>query len=753
MAFALMASTALGGALAMPVGALAQQPGQAGDAGRMEFTIPAQPLPSALDAFARQTGWQVGYASALATGRTSSAVNGTMTPARALETLLAGTGLGLRMAGPSTASIVATGDPAPAARPSAATGAMMLDPVTVSAAGHGSGIGQTLITQDDLDRKNPTDIRDVFAGEPSIRVGSSVPMSQKVYVNGVEETNLAVTVDGSRQNNKVFHHNGTTLIDPAFLKVVRVDAGVAPADAGPGALAGAIAYETKDARDLLEGDGVGAFVKSTLNTNGPSLTTSGAGYGRHQGFEALGYATYGKGGRFEAGNGETVRGTATDLVSGLGKVAMETEAGSRFQLSYEQVRDDASRPFRANIGAISGRPAWEPRVRDYRLDRKNAVFTFTETRPTELWDPKVVLAYGRSDVDTTIFTRPVGASTVPGSYPGGGETSSLNGKVENRFSLGFGSITAGADFYRDEGTYEDETYSVGERANNTGLYAQARVAPVDRLRLSTGLRGDRQVFEGTTGEDWTNSGVSYNASGEFDLHPEFLTAKAGYSHSWGGIPLAENFIMNTAWRYGARGPEPVTSDNVTAGLEARYQGVTAEGRVFRTDIDDARAARFAVASATQAHDVRSEGYEIGIGYAWNTGYVRAKYADIDVTINGQPADSDTGTYLATPMGRILTLGGAHAVADWNLTFGADLEIVLDYDDVLADQRPLEGYEVFNLFVEYQPSAYSNLLLRADIRNLFDETYADRATYGQEFGTVTPLYQPGRAFLFTASAQF
>ena len=43
------------------------------------------------------------------------------------------------------------------------------------------------------------------------------------------------------------------------------------------------------------------------------------------------------------------------------------------------------------------------------------------------------------------------------------------------FSFGFGTITAGADFYRDEGTYEDESFKATEKANNFGLYAQARM--------------------------------------------------------------------------------------------------------------------------------------------------------------------------------------------------------------------------------------------------------------------------------------
>lgn len=91
------------------------------------------------------------------------------------------------------------------------------------------------IENEDLTRTNPADLQDVFKTEPTISVGSSLAVSQKIYVGGVEENNLNVTIDGARQNNRIFHHTATTYIDPELLKAVRVDAGVAPADAGPGA--------------------------------------------------------------------------------------------------------------------------------------------------------------------------------------------------------------------------------------------------------------------------------------------------------------------------------------------------------------------------------------------------------------------------------------------------------------------------------------------------------------------------------------
>ena len=97
-----------------------------------------------------------------------------------------------------------------------------------------SGVNEVGVDGDDLETIEPDDLQDVFKNEPTVQVGSSLPISQKIYVQGIEENNLAVTIDGSRQNNKIFHHNATTYIDPVMLKQVRIDPGVAPADGGPG---------------------------------------------------------------------------------------------------------------------------------------------------------------------------------------------------------------------------------------------------------------------------------------------------------------------------------------------------------------------------------------------------------------------------------------------------------------------------------------------------------------------------------------
>ena len=59
----------------------------------------------------------------------------------------------------------------------------------------------------------------------------------------------------------------------------------------------------------------------------------------------------------------------------------------------------------------------------------------------------------------------------------------------------------------------------------------------------------------------------------------------------------------------------------------------------------------------------------------------------------------------------------------------------------------------NLFAEWVPESLPTVTLRAEVRNLFDEAYSARSTYGQDFVEVTPLMEPGRSFIVAAIARF
>ncbi|MEM8950064.1 MAG: TonB-dependent receptor [Pseudomonadota bacterium] len=599
------------------------------------------------------------------------------------------------------------------------------------------------IGQDDLERSNPLSLEDVFEGEATVQVGGGTAVSQKLYVNGIEDQNLAVTIDGARQNQRIFHHATTNLFDPALFKSVDVYPGPAPADAGPGALGGAIALETVDASDLLDdNDSLGAFATASYGTNGDPFVTGAALYGASGGFDGLGYVRYGEGDNYEDGDGREVLGTAVDLLSFLGKGGFESTDGHRFEASGERVIDDANRPFRANIGQIiGGRPV--PLTRGYEVDRETYTARYEQTKAQGLFDPELVLTYTESEVN------------VPDPFGSEGSAGGWNGKAQNTFRFGRHSVVAGVDFYREDANYEDpETPELTETIENVGLFAQARVEPLEQLALSFGLRSDWQDFEGVDGTDERTSGISGNVFAEYAV-TDNVSVQGGYSNVFGGITTAEPYIFNPDWEYSDL--DPVRAENISGDVVFNYRGFTASAGLFRTDFDDARNASFGGGPFIPI-DFRSEGFRLSAGYSWSDGFVRATFTDADVTLDGSSSDSFSLEDFAIPVGQTIGLEAAHRV-DTNFTFGASLEAALEYDDSEGDD--LEGeillayddYVVVDVYADMVLPKHQNVSLRLDVENLFDADYSTRATYGQEFESVIPLREPGRSIVLSAKIEF
>ncbi len=707
-----------------------------------DFSIQPQSLTTALDLFAAKTGISFAYGTEELASIASAGLSGNHTVEQGLKLLLGGTGISYRFTGATTVSLRA-------AVRSNADGAV-LEPIrVVDTPGRGVGLGRHPYAADgansieigpeDIARRNPVNLRDLYAGDSAISVGGGVPAAQKVYVNGIEETQLAVTIDGNRQNNKVFHHNGTNLIDPSLLKSVRIDPGVAPADAGPGALGGSIAYETADVADLLEpGRDYGGFATGSYETNGDTFINSLSAYGQSHGFEALGYFKWGIGDDYEDGAGNTLDGSETDLMSFLVKGGYESSTGHRLELSAQEYRDDAPRPYRANIGSLTNRPTQT--TRDYELKSKNYVLNYSLTNPTDLIDPVITLGFSEAEIN------------VPEPFGSEGRTGGWTGKIENDFRFAeVNVLTAGADFYHNWAKYEDpSTPELEEKATNYGLYAQFRTRPIDMLSISAGVRGDYQEFEGVGGQEFNNSGLSGNISAEV-FATDYLSFNAGYSNAWGGIDLQETYIFNPSWDYD--GIEPVRSNSYTAGLKLSHAGFFADAGIFKTEIEDAREATFR-GGPYIPFDFSSQGFTLGAGYNWGAGFVRVSYIDADVEIDGVAGDSDTLQYFGTPLGRVINLEAAHTVEQFELRVGGNVELALKNEDTVSQgYQALEAYEVVNLFAEHSPEFAEFLTLRIEANNLFDEDYADRTTYGQEFSNVAPMNEPGRSFMLYAKAKF
>lgn len=631
-------------------------------------------------------------------------------------------------------------------QPGAAEEPVVLDPVTIEGTQFDPN-SEVAVSAEDIERENPRDLKQLLQDDPAFAVAGGSAASQKFYLHGIDQNKLNVQIDGAQQKSNVWHHNGNIIINPMFLKAVRVDSAVSAADAGPGALGGTVRFETKDVVDLvLPGRTAGGFLSTGFDTNSRTINVTGAGYGIHNGFEALGILTREEGQDYRNGRGKDEPGTAADLVSGLGKLAYESPEGHRFQVSQEYVQDKGYRRLRPNLGFVN------PLFNYNEARRYTTTFRYLMTKPTDYYNPEVLFYYNQNDLD-----RPNGSYARP-SGDFNSSTKSVGGKVQNTFGFGMGSLTTGLDFVNTRAFVERFYFpdDVREESTNLGAYIQARLEPIELLRISTGLRVDHQWYKAVDGRELQNSGLSPNFSAEYFL-TKHLSLFGGYSYNFGGIELAETALFHARNYTYAYDLEATTAHNFRSGVRlVDYHGFSAEAAYFHTLMLDPVAYNFDNAVRINGDNLRSQGVDLTLRYDWENAFFSAKYTHADVRYGDRialPGDYNN----AIAVGDLFTISGAYTWQEYGLTLGASAEFALEVDDPALRAEgfyPIEGYNVVNAFLEWKPShqLLQNMTLRADIRNIFDEEYYSRGTYAQT-DMITPVYSPGRTLYLSANVKF
>ncbi|QPC42403.1 TonB-dependent receptor [Kaustia mangrovi] len=255
--------------------------------GSIGFSIPAQPLSSALDTFIRTTGWQISYPSALARGRRSSAVVGTMAPAQALQRLVAGTGLEVRIGAAGSAALV---DPGSLPATISDNGSTVLDAITVSS-GPGDVLADTpyetpgstaYISAEQIERVPPSSPGDMFDLTPGvIASGNRVGPSMNLNIRGMQgQDRVNVMVDGTRQSNNSYRgYQGSrneVYVDPDFLGGIEITEGPLGGAGGIGAMGGVVNMRTIEAGDIVrDGETYGVRIKGGLADNSISPPEAG----------------------------------------------------------------------------------------------------------------------------------------------------------------------------------------------------------------------------------------------------------------------------------------------------------------------------------------------------------------------------------------------------------------------------------------------------------------------------------------------
>jgi hemoglobin/transferrin/lactoferrin receptor protein len=352
-----------GGVQILPAQAAQDEAQLARPAGTYAFSIPRQPLVSALNEFSRVTGWQVGVSSQLTQGIVSPGVSGSLPADQALERLLNGSPLSARSLGGNSVVLEKR-----------VAGVLALNQITVSATRQAQDVSTVPNTvsvhdREELDRRNVNTIRDLVRYEPGVSVGGAGQRAGTTGYNirGIDDDRILTQVDGVEVPNSFFNgpHAQThrNYVDPEIVKRVEILRGPASALYGSSAIGGVVSYYTLGPQDIIKpGKDVGARLKTGYSSADDSWLTSATVAGRHNDFDALlhlsqrngheteSYGTTGGTGlsRTEA-NPEDVR--STNL---LAKLGWNYADGARLGLTYEKYKDDRDTDQQSAIGGPFG---------------------------------------------------------------------------------------------------------------------------------------------------------------------------------------------------------------------------------------------------------------------------------------------------------------------------------------------------------------------------------------------------------------
>ena len=205
--------------------------------------------------------------------------------------------------------------------------------------------GVSTVGEGELSRQQPASTAEILRRMPGVgATPSGDDSSVAVNIRGLQQMGrVVVTVDGARQDFwRVGHGSGSFYIDPDLLKQVTVIRGPSSNSYGSGGIGGVVAFETKDAADLLHDDeswSVTQRLRYGSNGEGWGTTTTAAGR-MGENVEALTSFNYRDSDPYKDGNGDKVRWTGERLASGLAKLNWRVAPGHELKLTAMRQQND-----------------------------------------------------------------------------------------------------------------------------------------------------------------------------------------------------------------------------------------------------------------------------------------------------------------------------------------------------------------------------------------------------------------------------
>jgi len=248
------------------------------------FDIAAQPLTTALSAFARQANLQLGLEAGLVDGLQAQALRGNFTQEQALQRLLGDASVSWKIDGQRSLILSRRGQ-ANAVQDDDLDDSQLLGPVTIKggqtsrltgdAAQVYTQVGSSVfISGETINRFRGSSPADILKGVPGVQTGDSRNGGAlDVNIRGVQgQSRVPVTIDGSQQAIDAYRGYGgmqqRSYIDPDLISSITVDKGPSLGADAAGAIGGMVKMKTLQPKDILkDGETVGVRLKGDISSN------------------------------------------------------------------------------------------------------------------------------------------------------------------------------------------------------------------------------------------------------------------------------------------------------------------------------------------------------------------------------------------------------------------------------------------------------------------------------------------------------
>jgi hemoglobin/transferrin/lactoferrin receptor protein len=612
----------------------------------------------------------------------------------------------------------------------------------------------SIIDTDSAGNTLARDMGDLFEFTPSVEVENGPRRSgQTISIRGFDDEAIITLIDNRRQNFESAH-DGRFFVDPSLLKTVEVVKGASSSIYGGGAVGGVVAFETKDASDLLApGDNAGLLTAFNYSSASDDYAPSVSAFTRTNNWDLLGNLTYRHADDIEQGDDNEL--AAKDhILTGLFKAGYTLNDFHTLKFQYQVLRNDGKEPNNSAGTIRSSNPIVNKEIRDNQYS-----FKYAYENPENSWlNPKLHAYFN----DTSVEEADITGSNVGRVQTRDMETFGFT--LDNQTKLADSdtfkqTLSYGFEYYTDDQTSIVENGTVGgvptADAENYGLYLQDEISfksSLGQFILIPAVRYDHYESDDTVGNSQSEGEVSPKVAASYKP-TENLLLFGSWSRAFRAPNLTEiyasgqhfpgnNFVANPNLK-----PETVTTIEIGAGISfnnllANNDSIEIKGSWHDSDGEDFISQTITATTTTNVNiaNANLEGWEVDGEYQLN-GF-KTKIGVSHVTARNE----DTRAFIDNSIPLTLVSDVSYTFNESNSTIGWRGRFAKENDEISSSATATDGYGVHDIYYRWQPKNIGNesLIIDLGIENLTDKAYTKR---------FASLLEEGRSYVARVAYQW